>query len=427
MALERQEPRIGVGGAMPLLPSCDRVKHETVLWSNILVNSPTVYSVMERRLLYFIALQIKHRFVDRNLGVPESWKELYFRLTDDDLAQLGGKTHTIQTYEALSSIGEKFISLPLQDKTGKTVLGKIHWIDAFFYQVESGQYLVRVSPEMMPFLINLGENFTTFDVATAIQLTSKYTQKFYEICCQFAKPHHFKFHGRYLKPNVIALSIKKIKYLFDLNDQIDPRTGKVIKKSSCSDFTDIRRRILDSSAEDLRDLYYASQSNVWFDYSLEKKGRKVELIYLYIYTHQHPKSFDGDQLDPFEEDTPSDEKPQISVNVEQLAECSLEDLERLLEQKLKCYLTKKDTWYYLGLMHQGRYHTKDSYLQVLREILIKEGQEAFSTGTVAYQRKAIKLWVLKENLKKHGWSLEPPKRVSKTGAQPMIKQLTLFT
>ena len=99
---------------------------DNILWSNFLVDAPIVYSLMERRLLYFLTLQVKHRFTEKNLGVPDSWKELYFQMTDADLGQIGGKTRILQTYEALSKIGEKFVPIRISNKNGKTINGKVH-------------------------------------------------------------------------------------------------------------------------------------------------------------------------------------------------------------------------------------------------------------------------------------------------------------
>lgn len=82
---------------------------ETVTWSNGLINSPAVFSLLEKRVLYFLSLQIKYRFIDKGLDAPEAWKDLCFELTDRDLGVIGGKTHVLQTYEALSELGEKFM------------------------------------------------------------------------------------------------------------------------------------------------------------------------------------------------------------------------------------------------------------------------------------------------------------------------------
>ena len=64
-----------------------RIHHENVSWSNVIINSPISYNLLERRAMYFLTGEVKHKFVEKGLGVPKNWKELYFYLTDDDLGK----------------------------------------------------------------------------------------------------------------------------------------------------------------------------------------------------------------------------------------------------------------------------------------------------------------------------------------------------
>ena len=51
-----------------------KINHEKVSWSNWIINSPISYSLMERRAMYFLSGEVKHKFVEKGLGVPENWK-----------------------------------------------------------------------------------------------------------------------------------------------------------------------------------------------------------------------------------------------------------------------------------------------------------------------------------------------------------------
>jgi len=114
-------------------------------------------------------------------------------------------------------------------QNGKTINGKVHWVDAFFYNSDTETYEVRVSPEIMPYLINLTKSFTTFNAKTAMLLTSKFGQKFYELCSQFSTDYqHIDKQGRRYKKNVIPIDIENFRRIFNLEDVIDPRTKKII-------------------------------------------------------------------------------------------------------------------------------------------------------------------------------------------------------
>ena len=168
--------------AMMKHPAVSKVTHEQVRWSNAIVNSPVMYGLIERRTLYFITGEVKHKFTEKNLGVPDNWQNLYFHLTDKDLGLIGGEKNVPRTYEALSKLGEKFLPVSFRNQKGELVVGKVHWVDSFFYNTETGLYDVRVSPEIMPYLIDISRSFTTFDLGTAMLLRSKYSQKMYELC-----------------------------------------------------------------------------------------------------------------------------------------------------------------------------------------------------------------------------------------------------
>ena len=101
------------------------------------MNAPAVYSLLEKRVLYYLTLEIKHRFVEKGLASPQSWEDLYFYLTDNDLGVIGGKTHVLQTYEALSEIGKKFQSVSYYNSKRELITGKVHWVDSFFYNTST--------------------------------------------------------------------------------------------------------------------------------------------------------------------------------------------------------------------------------------------------------------------------------------------------
>lgn len=394
---------------------------ENIIWSNALINAPIVYSLLERRLLYLITLYIKHRFVEKDLGVPDSWKELYFQMTDDDLGVIGGKTRVLQTYEALSKIGQKFVPISFVNNKGEHIVGKVHWIDSFFYNTSTLKYEVRVSPEIMPYLINLSQQFTSFDVSTALLLSSKFGQKFYELCSQFAGDFRFTdTNGNNLKKNVVPLELNKFREIFSLNKIVDPRTNKVISPAKYKNFNDLRKRVLDPAVKELNSLYIEGKSKVWFDYLENKKGRKVVGLYIFIYTNKKPKENgylpwqEGDEpLEPFEKEYVIPPTPKEKIAQNEWKDASLEHLETIVETLLNRYLKPQETWYYISEIKKNKGYLYNSYLQVIQVIKDKEKQKKFASARAAYKRKSIMQFVLLENLKEYGWYIIPPKQQNK--------------
>lgn len=391
-----------------------------VMWSNVLVQAPAVYSLVERRVLYFITLEVKKRYTEKNLGVPQSWNDLYFSLTDEDLAVIGGKTHVLQTYEALADIGEKFFPIEFKNDKGEWIRGRVHWVDTFFYNETTKQYDVRVSPEVMPYLINLSKSFTLFNVYEAMQLSSKYSQKFYELCCHLMTCEQSDNQGNTLSKGVARIEMEHLRFLLNLNAITDVRTGKLLQKNKYSTFKDFKRRVLDTAQTELFRLYQEGGSSVWFDYCIaDTEGKKITSIYLMVYSKENPKLGPnrpwkaGDApLVPWAERTKQTTPRQASDMTKYYEHLEVEQLEMLVNAILSRYLKPEEVAHYMRQLRASQYHNFDTYMQVLQTVQEKERQTKFKTSTKAYQRKNIIEFVLQENLQEFGVRLSPPTKAA---------------
>ena len=427
--------------AMMKHPAVSKVTHEQVRWSNAIVNSPVMYGLIERRTLYFITGEVKHKFTEKNLGVPDNWQDLYFHLTDKDLGLIGGEKNVPRTYEALSKLGEKFLPVSFRNQKGELVVGKVHWVDSFFYNTETGLYDVRVSPEIMPYLIDISRSFTTFDLGTAMLLRSKYSQKMYELCSQFCGDFRFcsqteEDAGNIFKKRVLPIQMTDFRRIFNLDEIRNPRTKRVITPAIYTSFREVRQYILEATQMELYELYVANHSNLWFDFQEgPRKGRggKVSSIFIFIYTKEYPKVGNekpwqkGDELlSPFEERTEPVEHltpyERLRQNLWYNQERDVQ--ERALEALLGHYLHDEEVKYYMRQIRAKAGRSYDSYVQVMQVIQEKERQPKFKNGTDAYRRKAIINYALKENLKVYGWTLEPMDtgRKSKKASEPDLFQ-----
>lgn len=400
-------------------------RSETIVWSNCLINSPAVYSLLEKRVLYYLTLQIKHRFVEKGLDAPEAWQDLYFYLTDKDLGVIGGKTHILQTYEALSDIGSKFMSVSYYNKAKQLICSKVHWIDAFSYNTVTKQYEVRMSPEIMPYLINLAKGFTKFCAQTALSLRSKYSQKFYEFCCEFSgnfryprsNPDNLSF-----KKNVYPIQVERLRSLLGLSEKKDERTGKVVTKGKYTNFSNLRKKAILPAQEELYELFHNGRSQVWFDcVPFQREGRKITSVLLFIYSKENPKEglqrlwTEADEpLNPFESFTDASlREPKPPSPLEGVSDDTNSLLNRI-SAKLSSYLAESEVVFYLNFLRKEGITDYDSLSQILQVILDKERQPKFISGTKAYKRNSIMLYALHENLKEFGWCLPLPPKIART-------------
>ena len=413
-----------------------KIEHEPVTWCNDLICSPISCSLLERRVMYFITGVVKHKYVENGLNVPDNWQELYFYMTDRDLGIIGGQKNIKYTYDVLTKLGMKFFPITYHKPNGNVIVGRIHWVDTFFYDEEKDIYAIRISPEIMPLLINLTQNFTTFDLGTAMRLRSKYTQKLYELCCKYGGDYRFSDGqedktGNVYRKRVVPIAMDYFRVLFNLNEIRDKKTGKVLQESSYESYKDIRSNILQIAQNELYDLFMFHASNVWFDYQAgprKGKGGKTSSIIIYVYTRENPKEGlcrpwqKGDEaLDPYEPLYVKKTKKTPQQKLHSNIFYGTERQEDIVISLLNKYLSKRELTYYMSKINQEARNSPDTYTQVIQVILEKEKQPKFSKAKKQYKRNNIIEYALQENLKKYGWSIEPPK-----GYKQVYKQEELF-
>ncbi len=378
--------------------------------------------------MYYLTGEVKRKFLEKRLGVPDNWKELVFYLHEADLGIIGGRKNIPRTYQSLCELSRRIYSVRYKNEKGNTIFGRIHWVDSFLYDKNKELYAVRISPEIMRFLINLNQDFTSFSLDTAMMLKSRFTQKMYELCCMYGGS--FRFYDRFehrmgntYRERVVPISMESFRALFNLNEVRDQRTEKVITTSSYKDFSDIRRNIIEYAQKELYNLYMQNRSNTWFDYQPGPKagvGGKVSSIIIYIYTREHPKVGEqrpwrkgDDPLFPFEFDAPVEKGKTPYQKLHSNMWYGTDNLDMVVCQLLSRYLTKNEVAYYMQRIHnEARIH-KDSYVQVIQVLQEKENQPKFSQGTKQYKRNNVMDYALKENLKAYGWSIDPPTNRSK--------------
>lgn len=407
------------------------IHHAKVRWSNFLIQSAMHCTLVEKRAIYCIARKVKELFVEKNLGVPENWKDLYVQLSEQDLGLIGGKKNVPRTYEALKQLGKRFIPVSYDNDKGENIKGRIHWIDAFFYNTVTKTYDVRISPEILPYMINVTENFTTIDVGTAMALKSKESQKMYELCCQFSGDYRYRDHdsvqyGYMYKKRVTVISISELRRIFSLDEIKDDRSGKVEKKACYKNFYFIRKNIIEKAQAELYELYQRGDSDVWFDFVVgpkEGKAKRVTSIMIFIYSRKHPKQGadrpwqEGDEeLNPYmgicEESTQS---PQQKLHANPLHEMGTDCQQQYLAQLLSKYLEPEEVGYYMRMTQQqaqrNLFNQADSYLQVIMVVQDKEKQQHFRKSTKAYKRNNLINYVFTKNLQQaFNWNIPRPNK-----------------
>ena len=403
----------------------DDVSKCSFSFNNLLLRSPLRYTMMERRFLYKLSEAIKMRYEEMGLTMRDNWQNLIFNMTDRDLASVGGNTHVMRTYKTVRSLAQKAIIQFHENEDKQLVVDYFHWIDAFRWNTSTNDYTVRVSPELYEYVINLTKSFTVLNLHTAILLESKYSQKFYEICCLYSGDFRFidpTTPNETYKKRILKMSIDTFRFTFGLSELHDPKTGELLEKEKYQRFKTMVEKVIFPAQRELYELYQNHQCDVWFDYEVpDRYGRgrngSPKSLRFYIYSREFPKSNDskkdrpwkdGDEpLFPYEEKK-LESKPKKKT-FKQTDWLSLDgDFQRdTVCQMLHSYFEDEEAAYYMAKIDEEQQRSNDTYSQVIQVIYEKQRQTKFQQGTRKYKQKCLKDFVFAQNLKEYGWSIPP--------------------
>lgn len=394
-------------------------------FNNLLLRSPLRYTMMERRFLYKLSEAIKMRYEEMGLTMRDNWQNLVFNMTDRDLASVGGNTNVMRTYKTVRSLAQKAIVQFHENEDKQLVVDYFHWIDAFRWNTSTNDYTVRVSPELYDYVINLTKSFTVLNLHTAILLESKYSQKFYEICCLYSGDFRFidpTTPDETYKKRVLKMSIEAFRFTFGLSELHDPKTGELLEKEKYQRFKTMVEKVILPAQRELYALYKNHLCDVWFDFEvLDRYGRgrngSPKNLRFYIYSREFPKSNDAEMDRPWQEGDamlfPYEEKALKKAPKEKTFKqtdwLSLDgEFQRdTVRQLLKSYLDNDAADYYITRIDEEQRQSNDTYSQVIQVIYEKQKQAKFQQGTKKYKQKCLIDFVFAQNLKEYGWSIPP--------------------
>lgn len=151
---------------------------------------------------------------------------------------------------AIKEISDKSIWITLE--SGKETL--VRWIEKPYIDERSGTIKIKLDDDMKPYLLQLKERFTQYELIYTLNFKSKYSIRLYE----FLKSIHYKP----LTPYTQIIDIEKFMQLLN---------------SGYKDFKDFHTRILKPAQREIN-----THSDIIFNYELLKKGRKTTQIKITI-------------------------------------------------------------------------------------------------------------------------------------------------
>lgn len=151
--------------------------------------------------------------------------------------------------DTLKSLRDKSVMMTKPDGTETSV----SWLNKFWSNKGKGWAKIRFDEDIAPYLFELLENTTRYQLLNVLPMKSKYSVRLYEICRSWAglKSHTYK--------------IEELRKMLDIPDDELKR------------YPDFRRKVLEVAQREINEY---TDLNVYFEPM--SKGRKVEQIRIHI-------------------------------------------------------------------------------------------------------------------------------------------------
>lgn len=172
------------------------------------------------------------------------------------ISRLGGKDYA-ELKAAIKEIADKSLWVRLEN--GKETL--LRWIEKPYIDEGKGTVEIRLDKDMKPYLLQLRENFTDYELIYTLRFRSKYSIRLYELI------RSVQYHD--LKEARCRFSVGQLKRLLDAEEY--------------GEYRDFKRRVLNTAVNEVN--RYSDRD---VQYTELKQGRKVMGLELAIMV----KSFD---------------------------------------------------------------------------------------------------------------------------------------
>lgn len=224
-------------------------RYNTVIKANTLIQrSRFSLSAQQQKIVLFIISQIE--------PYDEEFKLYEFKITE--FCKVCGIEPKGDIYSLLKNqikaISDKSLWIELEN--GEETL--VRWIEKPYIDKKSGTIKIKIDEDMKPYLLQLKERFTEYDLIYTLNFKSKYSIRLYE----YLKSIHYKK----LQPYTQTISIDKFQKMLD---------------STYEDFKDFHTRVLKPAKKEIN-----TYSDILFNYELIKEGRKVVAIVIDIETKE---------------------------------------------------------------------------------------------------------------------------------------------
>ena len=224
-----------------------QTRYNTVVKSNELIQkSRFSLSTLQQKILLYIISQISP--YDNEFGMYEFSVVDFCKVCGID--PQGDMYRLIK--DQIKNIADKSLWIELED--GNETL--VRWIERPYIDKKSGIIRIKLDDEMKPYLLQLKQQFTKYDLIYTLNFKSKYSIRLYE----YLKSIHFQKFQEYQQ----IIPIDKFQLIMD---------------SNYNEFKDFHTRALKPAYQEINEY-----TDISFEYQPIKDGKRVTAIKVIVNT-----------------------------------------------------------------------------------------------------------------------------------------------
>lgn len=227
---------------------------------NALTTARYKFDLIEKRALYSIIRNIRAQYIESENGRRDLFDDLIITISEGELAECGDKSKMQNIYDALKRLKNRSITID-----NEKIWLSIGFVNYVKHIKDRSYFEVQVSKEILPYYVELAKNFTSYSMTVAIALKSTFSQRLYELCCQYRKAGFFFY------------TVEKLREMFMLENKY-PRSF------------DFKKWVLETPAKELKKLYDAGQCDLYFEFEPKsREGKEVIEYKFYVRTRENER------------------------------------------------------------------------------------------------------------------------------------------
>ena len=225
------------------------LRNKTVVKANDLIQKSRFnMTLQQQKIILFLISQVS--------PFDEDFKEYVFSIQDFcrvcGITLLSGKNYQ-DVKRCVKDIADKSVWINVNGNE-ETLL---RWIEKPYINNKEGTIRIRLDEDMKPYLLQLKENFTRYELIYTLYFKSKYTIRLYELVNSL--------HFRELEEYRTSISLDNLR--------------KALGGENYTEYRDFKRRVLDVAVNEIN-----THSDKQVSYTPIKKGKSVVALELCIQT-----------------------------------------------------------------------------------------------------------------------------------------------